>query len=189
MAMQIKVNHLKTYLDMISKKLKNYEEDCRNFYNELNNISSYWQDNHAERFFDNVLIEKNKIDTMQNEILSIKDVYKYMVESYEKIGNKLEFNLDLKEDTLYHIDTYIAKLENIIFSYNRLNLSFCSKEKQILENHKQELIREVEYVQKVKENLKKIFGQIEEIEKNIQYKLSKLNLEVIKETDISEFIG
>ncbi len=187
--MQVQVNHLKTYLDRISKSLDNYESDCQNFYNELNNASSYWEDEHAKKFFDSVLQEKIKIDTMQNEILSIKDVYKYMVESYEKIGNKLEFNLDLKEDTLYRIDTYIVKLENIISSYNSLNLSFCSKEKQTIENHKQKLIREVEYVQKVKENLKKTFGQIEEIEKNIQYKLSKLNLEIIKETDISGFIG
>ncbi len=187
--MQVHVANMKTQLISLNKLLTTYEEDLRNFYNELNTSSSYWQDTHADKFFNNVKGEHLKSTNTQNELRSIEKVYKHLIESYETLGDKIFFDFDHKDSCLEKINTFIEKMRSIIGAYNSLDTSFCGSEATILEQEKQKMMKDVKMITKMKENLQKVFREIEEIEKNIQLQLSKISIELIKETDIEEFIG
>ena len=187
--MLVRVDNMRTQLNLLNKTLVNYEEDYRNFYNELNNASSYWQDPHAEKFFNNAKLEELKAKNTIEEITSLRDVYTYFVEKYENLGNRISFDLDKKEDCLLKLEKTLNQMEEIVRSYEQLNTSFCPSIGKKLNDEKQVVIKEIKNLQAIKEKIKETFLAIEEIEKNIYQKLSKIGFEVVKEANLREFIG
>lgn len=187
--MQVNVSGMKAELAAFKRFLKDYEDDCRNLYHTLNYTNTYWQDPHAMKFFDSVKLEEIKVDTMQNEFQALKEVYTYFVEKYETFGNKVFFDLENRESCLAKIDSYILKMRNVIATYAGIDTSFCPKEASLLRKEKQKLENDVKVLEQYRVDLKEKLIEIEEIEKNIQLKLSKIDIEVIKETSIKEFLG
>ena len=187
--MQVNIANMKIRLITLTNKLNNYQEDLLNLYNELNNATSYWQDNHATKFFNNVQKEELKANNLVNELTSLQEIYTYLVEKYETLGTKIVFELDKKNTCLTKIDSFLAKIAQIINTYNHLDTSFCPLEAKYIQSEKKKLSQIAENIKTIRKDLKTIFNEIEETEKNIQHKLSKINIELIKETDLKEFIG
>lgn len=187
--MQINITNMKLKLITLTNKLNDYQDDLLNLYNELNNASSYWQDPHAIKFFNNVKKEQLQANNLTNELTSLQEIYTYLVDKYETIGNKIQFELDQKNACFAKIDNFLTKITQIINAYNHLDTSFCPEEAKYIQNEQRKLLKVAENLKTIRKDLKIIFNEIEETEKNIQAKLSKINLEIVKETDIKEFIG
>ena len=187
--MQIRVENMKTQMHLLYNALKEYESDCRNLYNEFHNASSYWQDPRAERFFEQSKLEKLKLDTTLQEMNSLYDLYSYLVEKYERLGSTIFFDFDKKDACLSQVDSTILKIEEIITSYNKLDTSFCPTLGRRLNEEKQKIIKSKNDLVEMKERIKDTFTEIAEIEKNINQKLKKMNIEIIKEDDYQAYIG
>ena len=64
----------------------------------------------------------------------------------------------------------------------------CEYEEKILVQQKEKIINMKKNVEYLKEKYKRILLEIEEIEKEIGVKISKIKIEIIKETDIKNYV-
>ncbi len=186
--MFVNVANMRTKLNLIVNSLNSLYADYLDYYNELNGVTLNWQDPIAFKYFDNVKREQLKFKVMQEEFSSLKEIYQYFVSKYSELGDKVFYVLENKDSCINKLNNFIEKIRNIINNYDRLDTSFCSTERRLLEKEKQKLNKVISDMEQEKEILKTIFHKIENIESQIKVKLSKIDIEVIKETDLGEFL-
>ena len=187
--MIVHVDKIRVELDKYNNLITKYENAYLNLYHELNSASLYWNDGNSPKFFENVDSEKNKVSNSILELKSVRDVYFYIAESYEKLGNRISFDLKYQDSIINKFNLYIDKLDKIITLYNELDLTFCAEEANLLRTELDKLDHMKYSVTALKEKVRKIFMQIEEIEKEVHSRLSKIDIEIIKKKEINEFIG
>ncbi len=186
--MEIKVDSLKTEVNKFNRMIEEYEEIYLNLYNQISSASFYWQDPKAIQFFKQISLEKLQVKTMIDEMNSVRQVYAFLIEKYQMLGNKIVCNLQNRDRLLLKFDRYVNQLNNLIDHYNRLNLSFCRKEARYLRNQRSILISMRNEIMEIRDCVKQKFNDIETIEKEVNLKISRLKIEIIKETDIQQFI-
>ncbi len=186
--MDINIANLKLELSNLNNLLEEYELNNLNLYNILNSSSLYWVDNNAINFFNSVNQEKVKINLFYTELKSLREIYAYIVNEYQSLGNKIRFDLTKQDDIISYFNKYLNSLNIIINKYDSLDLSFCGREAKILLSQREKLFKMKETTNDLKSDVIKIFNKINEIEKEVNLRISRIKLEVLDETDISVFI-
>lgn len=186
--MEINVTNLESECNKLNSELEIFYNNYLNIYNELNNANSYWQDYHSRLFFSNANSEKNKVNNTYNEINELKNIYKYLIDEYKSIGRKIKVNLDGKDEIISKFNNFHDKINELISIYNSLDLAFCPSIANKLNNQKDRIVKIKEEMLSSKNKIKKILEKIESIEDEINVRVSKMNLEEIKEVDIKEFM-
>lgn len=184
MNINIDTKNLAAELAELNNLLDDYEDIYLNLYNEISSVSFFWQDKNEMRYLDEINTEKQKSKNAILELNNIKDIYNYLLTNYQEIGNNIKCNMDAKDSIISRINTYLLKLNNIIALYNSLDLSFCTSVIPMINSEKQILNNEKKNVQRIKESLQQNFNKIETIEKTINLKISKINLEIIKNKEM-----
>lgn len=179
--MEINVRNIKNKLINITKLIENYDIIILNLDNQYNQIASYWKDNNAINFLEITEEHSKKVKNMYLELTSLKELYEKLIEEYEKIGNKININLDEKDNILTFIKDYITKIENLIKSYEAININILEENAYQITNQKNKLISIKEELTKYKDNIKLIFESILKIEENINNLHSKITIELLKE--------
>ena len=189
-AMEINVGNIEKECSTLKKNIDSFYDNVLTIYNELNWVKGYWDDYHARIFFTNVNSEKMKVVNTYNELKSVSNIYEFMVERYKSIGNKIQVNLEVKDNVLAKFNNFYDKVNELISSYNGLNLGFCagSSIANRLHRQKRDLLKIKASLNVYKEKVKSTFEKIEEIESDINYKISNTSIEEIKEANISEFM-
>lgn len=186
--MYVNVNDIKAEVDNFNALLDEYEENYLNLYNEISKASFYWQDVKSLAFFENIKHERMQVVNNYNQLTDYKNIYVYIYDKYQELGNKIKFDLEMKDNIMNSINNCNNKLKTIIRKYFNLDLSFCPFESEILKRE----IRKVESMQsnllEIKSNIKDIYQRIENIEAEVARKFNLLNVDYIKENDISRFL-
>lgn len=185
--MEIKVTEISKELNKLNNLIDNYENNYLNFYNIITEISLLWQDGYSKIFFDNITSEKKKEQTTIGELKYISNIYSYIVNKYNGIGNKITFNFTYEEKLIKKYNNYIDYIDTNINLYNSLDLENWNSFSNRLKEEKNKLMDIKHNTELIKYNLKEKINQIKEYEKNIKFNLSKLDIESIKESDISYF--
>ena len=186
--MEVNVEKIKVELEKYNRLIDDYEDLYLQLYFELNYSSSYWNDGNSFNFYEKIKKDKNKITLAITELKEIKKVYEYIIDSYERFGNKISFNLRRKYNVLEKIDNYLIELDKIIKLYEELDYENLVEEKIILDNQKDTLLKLKNRMTEMRENVKDLFDKLEEIEKNIHYRISKISIEKLKIQDINDFL-
>ena len=186
--MIIDVNNIKDEIVKLNDLLDKYKDNYLNLYNEINNASSYWNDLISVKFFDSCKIEKIETKTTLEEIKSIIDIYNYILEKYQEIGKKIKFEIKNRDIVINGFNNYIIKVDDLIREYNSINFNCNIKISNMLNDQLYKLKNNRKILNNIKDKVKDIFDNIEEIEKEINLRLSKINIDIIKEIDISIFI-
>ncbi len=187
--MYINLSNLKNEVNKLNNLINKYEEIYLNLYNEFNFSSYLWHDKNSESFFESLKMEKLKIKNNIEEIDDVKQLYDYIINQYEVIGNEIKCNLNSEKNILLKFDSYLAELSKTITYYNNLDLSFCPQFKEMITKEKNIIIREKIEIENVRNKIKKMYKKINEIEREVKLKISKINIEYIKENDMNNFIG
>lgn len=137
--MKVNTVNLKNEVTKLNLLLEEYESIYLNLYNEIQSTSHFWNDPHSIAFLDYISLEKQEIIKTYNELQDIKEVYDYLLDKYQLLGKKIEFNLKLKDEVILKLNNYIYKINDIIRCYNNLDLSFCS-EAYLLKNERKILM-------------------------------------------------
>lgn len=185
--MELNTKNLKIELNNLNEFIEEYETNYLNLYNEISNIPLYWKDNKSIAIVKDISLYKQKIKILIDEIYHLQDVYVEILESYSTFGEKIYFDLKNEDNLITNYDSYISELEKIINSYKNLDLNFCLEESQQIINEKNLLLKNKETIQQIKENTLEVINNIEEIEKEIKLKISRLTIEIIKEQDLNSY--
>ena len=189
-AMEINIGNIEKECSTLKKNIDSFYDNVLAVYNELNWVKGYWDDYHARLFFTNVNSEKMKVVNTYNELKSVSNIYESMVERYKSIGNKIQVNLEEKDNVLAKFNNFYDKVNELISLYNGLNLRFCAGTSVAnrLYRQKQDLLKIKASLNVYKERVKTTFETLEEIERDINYKISNTSIEEIEEANISEFM-
>ena len=184
--MKVNVNNLKNEISALNKLLDDYEENYLNYYNVLSSFSFYWNDARSKIFFASLPKEKMQCANLLDELKDLKGVYSYIADKYSALGNKISANLNARNKVLRYFNNYIDKLDRIINRFDYLDLSFCSTGiYNSIRNRRNELSNMRERAKTARNKVDNIFDKIDRIETEIKKKIRRVNVSVIRETDIS----
>ena len=179
--MKINITKFNNQLDKYKTSLNELESLINKYYQELFQAKIYWKNAIANYFFDSLEQEKKQNKNFIIELNRLKEIYEYILTSYNKYGKKLEVNLENINKLINKIED--QNLEEISLEYERLEINFdndiCEKIKNQQSKIKKAQDEETNYKNKLKSELKRI----QEIEKNIKQKLIKITIPKIQEND------
>ena len=173
---------IKKLLELIEK----YNDIYINYYNTLNESSSYWNSSLSIKFFSDVSVEKNKVEMAINDLKNIADIYTYMVESYGAIGKKIKYDLSKEEILTQLFNKYIEKIDSTIILYRTLeidaqNMQIIENQKEILNNNKKKIIE-------IRKYYIDLFNKIREIDIEVKNRIKNLKIDYIKESEIQQYL-
>ncbi|MBO5138555.1 MAG: hypothetical protein J6B89_02830 [Bacilli bacterium] len=187
--MDINIDSLKIEVNKLNKLLQEYEQNYLNLYNELSSTSFFWKDKNAIDFSTNLNKEKFDVHLTLDELKKIRDVYNYVISKYQDLGSKIKFNLTVRDDVYSRFNSYLGRLDEIINCYKAMDLSFCTLNESSLVSSELKKLSDVKNrVLQLKDKIKSIFDNIELIENEVNLRLSKIKLGIIKEDEIIEYI-
>ena len=186
--MEINVDYLEQIYNELSKSISSFEDNYLNVYNTLKDVENNWYDYHARLFFNNSAIEKNEINRSIIELYELSDTYKNLINQYKQIGNNIYINLNNKNDILNKFNNFLNIINEIISFFYSLDSSFSSSITYKINKERNRVMEIKKRTINAKNRFKTICDKIENIEKEVSLKLSKINVEIIKEADINEFM-
>ncbi len=186
--MIVNISSLKQEIGKLKNIIDKYEETNLNIYNAFSYASSFWSDINSKKFFSDIESEHQQVNKIIEEFNEFQDIYQYIIDSYEKIGNYCKYDLNYKEKVISAIESYIEKLKIVIKYYNQLDLSFCADIASQILGEKAKLMTNLEKINSSLYNIKKFYEEIEEIDQQVNSKLAKLNIDIIQENIIDEYV-
>lgn len=185
--MIINVNKIKDDIVQLNKLIDTYEDNYYNMYNEMKNCSSLWINKKAFMFFDSVDVKKKSIENYMYELGELRDLYSYLINKYEYIGNKIEADIDQVDTIALEFDNFLEDIYAIMEKFNEIkdvNINLDEVYSCI-----DELIEITGLLVNLKYSIKHHLLLCNEIEKFINLKISKVNIDFIKVDDMSIFLG
>ena len=186
--MWVNTIELSNYVKILNNLIDKYEEEYLNYYNEMNKSSFFWNDEKAMRFYSDINIEKLKIITNHNELLSLNKIYTNIINSYQQLGKIVSFDLKNKNIVLDLLNKCNEDIKNIISSNNNVSVGSAPEISGIISSNSSILNNLQNELQDYKMKTREAFNKIEEIEREITSAISSLNLEYVKERDLTIYI-
>lgn len=187
--MLINVEEIKLLSIKMKKIRDNYEDICINYYGNLNSIKEYWKSNKSDSYFNVVNSEKKYYFELLNNIDDLLDIFKYLINKYNSIGNIIRYDFSLEDSYLQKKISIIDSLNDILNIYNNLNikkinssiLNLITKEKDILLNG-------LKFLEEYCDANRNTMNEIVSVENDLREKFSKLDVITISVSDFKDYI-
>ncbi len=183
--MEINISNLIEKKDKLTKKINEYEQTNLDYYNEISNVKTHWNTKKGKDFSSDVDEERKEIALVINNLKDIRDLYSYIIDKYKSYGDKILFDTTDENKIIDNINNYNNKIAEIIKLYDGIiaqyNNGAIVEERRIINNC-------IKQMNDIKNNTIEKLSDFENIEKDIRAKINKIELEYIKETDISNYL-
>lgn len=186
--MVVNTINLSSEIHKMNSLINEYENIFLNLYNEINNSSFFWNDNHSIAFYNNTNLEKLKVRQTITELKYVEDIYSYVYQNYSEFGRVIKFDLENFEKVYENFNLCNEQIKNVIRGHNGLDTSVCSEISGLINNNYTLLASMQEDLQLLKTSTKNALVKIENTEKEVRNKINHMDIEYIKESDIREFI-
>lgn len=170
--MKISTSKLKCSVDY-------YEKIFLNLKKTFLDIENNWFGQSNKLFFKKIYEEQLKIEKNVIELRDIISVYNYCIQEYSTIGKKIYFDLESFDKLNNYANNCIDILSNIIFEYDNVP----SKFNYLVESQLKYFRQCYDDFIIIKQRVKNICERIKNLENVINSKLSKMNIEILKESD------
>lgn len=178
---EVNVLELKKELMDLNKIIDEYEENNLNLFNEIKNISFYWNDKTAINFIEVMKIEEYESKSIIKDLLSKKNLLSYIYEEYIDIGKKIKYNVSDSKKTIKLIDEYIEILNDVALSFSSLNIVKENKNTYEVEEIKEKLNNIKNTLINTKDQIARLSKKIGKIEDIVVNKINNLEKIVISE--------
>ncbi len=181
--MEIHIDKLKTTVLQLDHAIEEYEEIYMNFYHVVSSSSFFWNDERSKKFFEMMYIEKNQVKQSVDELKVLRDIYREIITNYEEIGNRIRVQLQEKNSVVKYFDQYLEQVQRCLNICQSVPLDVYPLEASLIVKEKSQLSILYREVEEVKEQFIILFDKIQEIENNINKKISKFQVQKILETE------
>lgn len=175
MKIDINTQEINKELNDLKTIKEEYEDTFRTIFNTLSNSSFFWNDNIAISFYNELENQKIKNEKEIENINSKIEVFTYIYDNYQTLGNKIKCNLESMDYIIEKLNSILNRIQNIIYQYNSLNTSFCPYERNYLINERKKLQSNYTKVTEIKTKIVNSYNKIIEIEREVSNKLSKID--------------
>ena len=165
---KIDIEELDQEITKLDQLIELYEQIKSNLFNTITSSSVYWHDNKAVKFYDAIEKEKNKTEVLVGNIKDRRDLFFFILTRYKELGKKITCDLETKDADLdISFDSELKnKIDKQIDEYEKINID----------------------LQVSREKIREYYNIIEDIEKKVTFKLSKLSITKINEFEIEQFL-
>ena len=178
---EVNVLELKKELMNLNKIVEEYEKNNLNLFNEIKNISFYWNDKTAINFIEQMKSEEYESKSIIKDLLSKENLLSYIYEEYIDIGKKIKYNVSDSKKTIKLIDEYIEILNDIALSFSTLNIVKENKNAYEVEEITEKLNAIKNTLVNTKGQIVRLSKKIERIEDIVMNKINNLEKIVISE--------
>ena len=186
--MEIRTDYLQVEIKKLQQLIESYDHLYLNLYNQLLSASFFWQSEKAAGFFENIEKEKLSVKLAMDELVALQNIYSYLLEKYQKLGQRIGCQLNSKDMILARFDRCLDQISQVIDEYHQLSVSFCPQEASYLYKQQTRLYHAKEKLKEIRQRVKATFEAIEIIEQTVKSKISQLEIEKMKEMDIVPFV-
>ena len=186
--MKINISEIYNGIANLSFLIEEFEKNYLTLYKSYYDALSSWNDNNSIKFSSHLEQEKVKMENTYSEMQELNDVYKFIYDSYSKIGNKIYYKNETSETMLNYLDDCINEIQDILYLYNQLSLEQYSQESFLMNNQESEIRELLETMNEIKNDIRNVVDIINDTENTVGEKISKLNFEIIQESDVNEYI-
>ena len=156
--------------------------------NNLSSTTFSWNDVNSKKFLIYIDNEKKEFNTLIANYKSYYDIYKYIYEQYSKFGKVIYYELENKESIYASFNSYIAKLEGIIYKYDNSMLINNSTLSYKIYNERKKLKDTLDNVKSIYSDVKDFYNSINDINLEISERMSKIDIRNIQEISISDYV-
>lgn len=172
--LEVNVVGLKSEINTLNSLINEYEEILLNLFNQLKESCINWQDGYSLQFEDKIAQEKQEANLILQNLKTKKNVYNYIYDKYQELGNNIKCNLNNKNKVLNSIENNINQVEEIIRQFNSIDNSFYYYEYQYIQDNKQKMISIKNKLNNAKSTVSKYFQKIENYERDVANKIKEL---------------
>ena len=170
----IPFSKIKTEIINLDHLINEYENNFLSLYNELFSFSFYWKSEFSDDFFDVKQKEKLALKEFIDELKSYKDVFSFISMKYGSHGEKIFFDLEKLDTTYSKICSFYVSLQKLVDEINLLGAS-NPKIKPFLDFDINRFKNDLVLFGDFKKNYLEKINMIKENEKEIRYRLSKID--------------
>lgn len=185
---KIDIEELDQEITKLDQLIELYEQIKSNLFNTITSSSAYWHDNKAVKFYDAIEKEKNKTEVLVGNIKDRRDLFFFILTRYKELGKKITCDLETKDAVIEKYDFLLSEIEMILKKYKDLDISFDSELKNKIDKQIDEYEKINIDLQVSREKIREYYNIIEDIEKKVTFKLSKLSITKINEFEIEQFL-
>ena len=167
----IDVKNIGYNISKLNKTIEEYESTYLNLFNTTNSIQTLWTGVVAENYFEEINHDKLETQKLIEKIKNRQELYKYIYDSYKELGNKINCNLNAKDEIITKINNCINTSKEILKIYESIDITKNYKEKEKIQKHQETTKKILKRYKTIKENVQMIYSNIEEIEKKINKEL------------------
>ena len=174
---KIDVLNIEDNLNKLLKLEEKYESCYLNYYKVLDDLISHWISQKSYDFFEKVAEEKKKQITIIENIKEINNIYNCIKSKYKRMGNKVCFDSYNINKLVTNTNRCFNKLKNIIYLYDDINLlNLSNEQRNILVEEVKKMNKNLENINSLKSVLVNKSEILEETEKNLKLKISKIGI-------------
>ena len=182
-------NHSKELRSLAST----YEVTAMSAIQELRNLDTEWHDDNSPAFFDLIETQKKEISKLTSSLEDICDRYDNIADETVAIDGRIrrvfcDQSFQTKVKNKYN--NSINKISNLINSLQGASTYFCtSGERSAINNAKNLLSKAEKKLQTSRDKVDKLFTDLSRLETMIAQILNGIDVETLKELDLSRFLG
>ena len=182
--MKIVVDDIKKSINNLSNYIDIYENNYLNMNNLFSEIKGYWIGENSILFFNKTDYEQKNIYNNINEIKELLNVYKYIANVYSNFGNEIVSNVEKEEYLATYFNVYLSLIDQIVILYSSIPANYS----YLIEDQKSYFINLKRKIINIKNSVKSSCNQISRVEEIIENKVSKIKIDVLKESDITSLL-
>lgn len=184
----IDIIEIKKVIERFKDIKDNYYDIFINYYNSLNEINDCWKTNKGLAYYNVICNEKKLFSEFMENFDDFLQLFLFLIDEYSKIGNKIYYDSSLESKYINSKNNLISYLKDIINIYENINLLGVEEEvSSLIELEKNKFINYKDNIVDLCEQNRDIIRKIDAIEKNIQVKVSKIDVVVITVTDVKDY--
>ena len=184
----IDIIEIKKVIERFKDIKDNYYDIFINYYNSLNEINDCWKTNKGLAYYNVICNEKNFFSVFIENFDDFLQLFLFLIDEYSKIGNKIYYDSSLENKYINLKNNLVSYLKDIINIYGNINLLGVEEEvSSLIELEKNKFINYKDNIVDLCEQNRDIIRKIDAIEKNIQVKVSKIDVVVISVTDVKDY--
>ena len=176
---------MKNNIILLNKLIDKYEE--LNFEQNycMLEVKNYWIGKKSDNYFNKVNIEQKQICNNIMEIKLLISIYNYIIHQYSEFCKKnIEYDFNEFDNINNAFNDYFDIIKQIINIYNDIPLKY----KYLFEEQKKHFENCISILTNMKQEFNDIYNKINNIESMVSLKLSKFNLEFIKESEFESLM-
>ncbi len=177
---KVDILDLKEKNKLLKVKIEKCELSHINLNNCLKDVNTFWNSQKSMLFFNCTDEIKSDIDMNLLFFKEINDIYSEIIEKYARFGNRVNINLESKDNIIFAFDNYLNSLREIKNLCSEI-CNYCSDGLQML----QTINSLIFLTQSLRKIILDDFSYIAESERIICMRCSNLNFRRIKEFDFN----